>query len=143
MLRDLHALAATILIWLTMVVVYELLVMGSAIMAGLRMTEITALLLANPVESARILMIHSLDPTLLVLGPTGIYLARSLGPLIPVLCIGSLVALAFLSLAFAKKSSHNKTSNSPLNAILLAWDGPMYADRPTRKRLVLDTILMP
>ncbi|MEM1949135.1 MAG: ABC transporter permease, partial [Candidatus Caldarchaeum sp.] len=52
-----EALAMVLLTWLTLVVIYDLLVVGITLIADLKVAEIINLLILNPVESARILMI--------------------------------------------------------------------------------------
>jgi len=75
-----EALATVLLIWFTLVVLYDLLVIGVTLVADLKVFDILSLLIFNPVEAARLLMIQALDPSLLLLGSTGLYISRIMGP---------------------------------------------------------------
>lgn len=75
-----EALATVLLTWLMFVVIYDLLIIGATLIADLKVSQILDLLVINPVEAARILMVQTLDPSLLLLGPTGLYISRTLGP---------------------------------------------------------------
>lgn len=98
------ALSAVLMGWLFLVAIYDVLVMGATLVADLRWADLLPLLMVNPVEAARILMIYALDPTLIFLGPTGVYVARAFGPYMPLIFAGSLVlwAIASMVLAFTK-----------------------------------------
>ena len=76
-----EALATSLLIWLTWVIIYDLLVMGASIAFGLTYMLIFILLALNPVESSRLLMAYQIDPTLSFLGLTGMLAARDISHL--------------------------------------------------------------
>lgn len=59
---------------------YDLLIIGITLVADLKVFDILSLLVLNPVEAARILMIQALDPSLLLLSSTGLYISRIMGP---------------------------------------------------------------
>ncbi|MEM2238200.1 MAG: ABC transporter permease [Candidatus Caldarchaeum sp.] len=96
-----EALATVLLTWLTLVVIYDLLVMGVTLIADLKVADILNLLILNPVESARILMVQALDPSLLLLGATGLYIARTLGSSITMVFTASMLAWTASCLAAA------------------------------------------
>ncbi len=102
-----EALATSLLLWLTWVIIYDLLVMGASIAFGLTYLTIFFLLVLNPVESSRLLMAYIIDPTLSFLGLTGMLAARDiwnlplfLASVIFVWCLLPLIASFKL---FAKK----------------------------------------
>lgn len=96
-----EALATVLLTWLTLVVIYDLLVIGVTLIADLKVADILNLLILNPVESARVLMIQALDPSLLLLGPTGLYITRALGSMVTVAFTISMFAWTASCLAAA------------------------------------------
>jgi len=95
------ALGAILMGWFVLVALYDVLVMGATLVANLKWPDLIPILMVNPVEAARILMIYSLDPTLIFLGPTGVYVARAFGPYIPMIFAGSLAVWAIGSIALA------------------------------------------
>ena len=95
------ALAAVLMAWLGLVAIYDLLVMGVTMVADLRWNDLLPLLMLNPVESARILMIYSFDQSLLFLGPTGTYVARAFGPNVPLAFGASLASWTVIAIVAA------------------------------------------
>jgi hypothetical protein len=59
------------------VLLYDLLLMGSLAAAELPIELLSAALLANPVDAARVLGVIALEPDLYLLGPAGAYLTSS------------------------------------------------------------------
>jgi Cu-processing system permease protein len=75
-----RATAAALAVWFGSVVVFDLLLIGAGAFALAGVRGLTAGLLLNPVEIARLLALLALDPTLEVLGPVGGFLVARLGP---------------------------------------------------------------
>lgn len=61
--------------WFAFVLLYDLILMGSLAVNGMTVQFLSAALLANPVDAARVLGVLSLEPDLYLLGPAGAYLA--------------------------------------------------------------------
>ncbi|MBM3897875.1 MAG: hypothetical protein FJ358_05050 [Thaumarchaeota archaeon] len=102
------ALGAILMGWFVLVAVFDVLVMGATLVADLKWIDLIPILMINPVEAARILMIYSLDPTLIFLGPTGVYVARAFGLYIPIIFAGSLVLWTAGSMGLALVKFRNQ-----------------------------------
>lgn len=74
-----QATTAALAVWFASVVVFDLLLIAAGAMAGAGVRVLTAALLLNPVEIARILALLLLDPSLEILGPVGGFLVARLG----------------------------------------------------------------
>ena len=98
------AIGAILMGLFVLVAVFDVLVMGATLAVDLKWTDLMPILMVNPVEAARILMIYSLDPSLIFLGPTGVYVARAFGPYIPAIFAGSLAlwTIGFMAIALMK-----------------------------------------
>lgn len=70
-----QAQGAGIAAWFAFVLLYDLILMGSLAVKGMSVEFMTAALLANPIDAARVLGVLSLEPDLYLLGPAGAYLA--------------------------------------------------------------------
>jgi ABC-type multidrug transport system ATPase subunit/ABC-type transport system involved in multi-copper enzyme maturation permease subunit len=70
-----QAQGAAISVWFGFVLLYDLVLMGSLAINGMSVEFLSAALLANPVDAARVLGVLSLEPDLYLLGPAGAYLA--------------------------------------------------------------------
>jgi Cu-processing system permease protein len=70
-----QAQGAGISVWFGFVLLYDLILMGSLAVNGMSVEFLSAALLANPVDAARVLGVLSLEPDLYLLGPAGAYLA--------------------------------------------------------------------
>ena len=66
---------AAIAVWFGLVLLYDLMLMGSLAVSGMGVEFLSAALLANPVDAARVLGVLSLEPDLYLLGPAGAFLA--------------------------------------------------------------------
>ena len=64
--------------WFVFVLMYDLVLMGSIAVSGLRPEWLAAALVLNPVDSARILGVLALEPDLYLLGPAGSFLTTRL-----------------------------------------------------------------
>ena len=73
------ALAGAILLWFVLVLFYDLGAIGLALTVSSSGRTLLLVVLANPVESVRILAVLSLEPDLQVLGPLGSYMADAIG----------------------------------------------------------------
>ncbi|MDR7418621.1 MAG: ABC transporter permease [Armatimonadota bacterium] len=75
-----QAIAAALAIWFGCVVVFDLALIAAGTIAGAGIQVLTAGMLLNPVQVARLLALLVLDPSLEVLGPIGGFLVSRLGP---------------------------------------------------------------
>jgi Cu-processing system permease protein len=96
-----QAQGRAISLWFAFVLLYDLLLMGTLMSANLDEGVLVALLLANPVDAARILVVLVLEPDLYLLGPAG---ALLLGELTragtALLLVGSLAAWTIVPVAW-------------------------------------------
>jgi len=74
------ALIYLILIWLAAVVLVDFGLIGIMLEWGLNPQSVFVLAGLNPVETARIALLSSMEPTLANLGPVGFYLFNTFGP---------------------------------------------------------------
>jgi ABC-type multidrug transport system ATPase subunit/ABC-type transport system involved in multi-copper enzyme maturation permease subunit len=75
-----QAQGAAVFAWFGFVLLYDLILIGSLAVSGLRAEWLAAALVANPVDAARVLGVLALEPDLYLLGPAGAYLAERLSP---------------------------------------------------------------
>ena len=73
-----QAQGRAILLWFLFVLLYDLLLMGTLVTAGLSGGALAILLLINPVDAARVLVVLALEPDLYLLGPAGALLVGHL-----------------------------------------------------------------
>jgi Cu-processing system permease protein len=73
-----QAQGRAILLWFLFVLLYDLLLMGTLVTAGLSGGALAILLLVNPVDAARVLVVLALEPDLYLLGPAGALLVGHL-----------------------------------------------------------------
>jgi len=66
-----QAQGRAIFLWFLFVLMYDLLLMGTLVVSGLSSTALSVLLVLNPVDSARVLVVLALEPDLYLLGPAG------------------------------------------------------------------------
>jgi ABC-type transport system involved in multi-copper enzyme maturation permease subunit len=97
----LEALGLTFFTWFTMIFIYDMIVMGLAIAMNLKEQIVFFIAVLNPVETSRIMMIYSIDPALVFLGPSGIYTARTLGIYLPIVLTSIMITYVFISLTTA------------------------------------------
>jgi ABC-type transport system involved in multi-copper enzyme maturation permease subunit len=74
-----QAQGRAIFMWFLFVLMYDLLLMGTLVASGLSSTALSVLLVLNPVDSARVLVVLALEPDLYLLGPAGALLFGQLG----------------------------------------------------------------
>ncbi|MGB2715827.1 MAG: ATP-binding cassette domain-containing protein [Vicinamibacterales bacterium] len=116
---------AAISVWFAFVLLYDLILMGSLAVNGMSVEFLSAGLLANPVDAARVLGVLSLEPDLYLLGPAGAYLAAQFSR-------GGAAGLLLGALAF--------WAIAPLFVALVRFR--LHAPRPCRSGLV-HTIVSP
>jgi ABC-type multidrug transport system ATPase subunit/ABC-type transport system involved in multi-copper enzyme maturation permease subunit len=73
-----QAQGRAIFCWFLFVLMYDLLLMGTLVTSGLSSTALALLLVANPVDAARVLVVLALEPDLYLLGPAGALLVAEL-----------------------------------------------------------------
>lgn len=73
-----QAQGAAVFAWFVFVLLYDLVLMGSLALGGLPIQLLSAALVANPIDAARVLGVLALEPDLYLLGPAGAYLASRL-----------------------------------------------------------------
>jgi Cu-processing system permease protein len=107
--------------WFLFVLLYDLLLMGTLLAVELGTGPLVALLLLNPVDCARILVVLGLEPDLHLLGPAGAFLFGELGGRgAAALLLGSVLAWTVLPLVVAlrafrlKRSSRTGTDCAPV-----------------------------
>jgi ABC-type multidrug transport system ATPase subunit/ABC-type transport system involved in multi-copper enzyme maturation permease subunit len=97
-----QAQGTAVFAWFAFVLLYDLVLMGSLALSGLPAGWLSAMLVANPVDAARVLGVLALEPDLYLLGPAGALLVARLSHAGTAwLLLGSLVAWAVLPVAVA------------------------------------------
>ncbi len=94
-----EALGIILIAWLVLILLYEFIIIGLTLTFRIDVNGLFMALTLNPVESARILMISFIDPTLLILGPEGVKLSQVIKGLHPYIMVGSLITWTIISLA--------------------------------------------
>lgn len=74
------AVGTAIFVWLTLVFVTDLALMAGTTALRLRIEELFALSLLNPLQVFKMWSLHAVDATLDVLGPAGLYATEEYGP---------------------------------------------------------------
>ncbi len=95
------AVGTAIFTWLTLVFVTDLGLMAGAIALKLRIEELFALSLINPLQVFKMWSLHSVDATLDVLGPAGLYASEEYGPALHAIFGGCLLTWTVIPLALA------------------------------------------
>jgi ABC-type multidrug transport system ATPase subunit/ABC-type transport system involved in multi-copper enzyme maturation permease subunit len=75
-----HAQGTAVVVWFACGLLYDLVLVGSLAVAGLPVHLLSAALVLNPIDAARVLGVLALEPNLYMLGPAGAYLTARLGP---------------------------------------------------------------
>ena len=73
------AVATAIFLWLTLVFVTDLGLMAGTVAMRLRIEELFAISLVNPLQVFKMWSLHAIDSTLDVLGPAGLYASEEFG----------------------------------------------------------------
>jgi Cu-processing system permease protein len=74
-----QAQGVAVFAWFGFVLLYDLVLLGSLAIGTMRVELLSAALLANPVDAARVLGVLALEPDLYLLGPSGAFLTARLG----------------------------------------------------------------
>ncbi len=103
------AMGMAIVVWLCLTLLSDLGLMGSTLAFKLNIQELFGLALINPLQVFKMSVLHSMNSSLDVLGPAGIYATQAYGRWLSPLFIGSILAwiiipLVFASLVFSRKS---------------------------------------
>jgi ABC-type multidrug transport system ATPase subunit/ABC-type transport system involved in multi-copper enzyme maturation permease subunit len=69
-----QAQGTAVFLWFALVLLYDLVLMGTLAIGGMPVELLGAALVANPIDAARVLGVLSLEPDLYLLGPAGAYL---------------------------------------------------------------------
>ena len=97
------ALSILLAIWFLLLIIFDTIIMGVATALNLEPAVLFLLMAVNPIESARILMVFSIDPTLLLLGPLSNYVVRNIGQSLPLMLIASQLIWLISSLIVANR----------------------------------------
>lgn len=95
------AVGTAIFIWLTLVFVTDLALMAGAVALRLRIEDLFALSLINPLQVFKMWSLHAVDASLDVLGPAGLYATEEYGKTLHALFAASLAAWIVLPLAIS------------------------------------------
>ena len=95
------AVGTAIFVWLTLVFVTDLALMAGATALRLRIEELFALSLLNPLQVFKMWSLHAVDATLDVLGPAGLYASEEYGQRLHLVFGAFLLAWVVLPLAAA------------------------------------------
>lgn len=97
-----QAQGTAVFAWFGFVLLYDLLLMGSLAASGMPAEWLAGMLLANPVDAARVLGVLALEPDLYLLGPAGAFIAARLsGTGAAIVLLGALCAWATLPVVAA------------------------------------------
>lgn len=95
------AVGIAIFVWLTLVFVSDLALMAGAVALHLRISELFALALMNPLQVFKMWSLHAIDANLDVLGPAGLYAAEEHGRMLHVIFSACLAAWVVVPLVVA------------------------------------------
>jgi Cu-processing system permease protein len=95
------AVGTAIFVWLVLVFVSDLALMAGAVALRLRIEELFALSLVNPLQVFKMWSLHAVDTTLDVLGPAGLYASEEYGPRLHLIFAACLSAWIVVPLALA------------------------------------------
>jgi ABC-type transport system involved in multi-copper enzyme maturation permease subunit len=83
------ALATSITLWIFFTLLYEVLLMVLVIVFRISEFDLWLLMILNPLEASRLLMIYSVDPSMSLIGELGNYLAREFGVVVTYSSLGA------------------------------------------------------
>jgi len=95
------ATGVALFVWLALVFLTDLGLMGSVMVFHLRIQSLFDLTVANPMQAFKMAVLGSIHTSLDVLGPAGLFAARTYGPWLSWLFGGALAAWIILPLASA------------------------------------------
>lgn len=97
------AVGIALFLWLLLVFLGDLGVMGTAVVLHLKVNELFALALTNPLQLFKIAAILNIRDNLELLGPAGLYAMRTYGQALLPFLIGILLLWVFIPLLFAQQ----------------------------------------
>ncbi len=98
-----QAQGTAVFAWFGFVLLYDLVLMGSLAVSGVPAAWLSAALVANPVDAARVLGVLALEPDLYLLGPAGALLTAQFSQAgAAAILLGALVAWATVPVAAAR-----------------------------------------
>jgi Cu-processing system permease protein len=121
-----QAQGAAVFAWFVFVLLYDLVLMGSLALGGLPIQLLSAALVANPIDAARVLGVLALEPDLYLLGPAGAYLASRLsrgGAATVLVAALAIWAVAPVFLAAVRFALHRRSSGRRRPAGVRSLDG--------------------
>ncbi len=95
------AVGTAIFVWLALVFVSDLALMAGAIAMRLRIEQLFALALANPLQVFKMWSLHAVDASLDVIGPAGLYATEEYGRTLHAIFAACLVAWIVVPLTLA------------------------------------------
>jgi Cu-processing system permease protein len=98
------AVGTAIFVWLTLAFATDLALMAGAVALRLRIEQLFALSLVNPLQVFKMWSLHAVDTSLDVLGPAGLYATEEFGRSLHLIfagCIGAWIVLPLAVAAFA------------------------------------------
>ncbi len=95
------AVGTAIFVWLTLVFVSDLALMAGAVALRFRIEQLFALSLTNPLQVFKMWSLHSVETSLDVLGPAGLYASEEYGSKLHLIFAASILAWIVLPLAGA------------------------------------------
>ena len=120
-----HAQGMAMVAWFAFVLLYDLVLMGSLAVSGMRAEWLAAALVGNPVDAARVLGVLALEPDLYLLGPAGAFLTARLSAagtasvLIGALALWGLAPVGAAVIKFSiRRRSHAHAENTVQPAVV-------------------------
>ncbi len=95
------ATGISLFVWLVLVFVSDLGLMASTLIFKLRVQEVFAIAIANPLQAFKMSVVVAMNGSLDVLGPVGVYSTQTYAGVLPWILAGVLVAWTVLPLGFA------------------------------------------
>ena len=118
-----HAQGMAMVTWFALVLLYDLVLMGSLAISGMPAEWLAAALILNPVDAARVLGILALEPDLYLLGPAGAFLTTRLSAagtailLLGALALWALVPAGAAAMTFSiRKRRHSHAEHTVWSA---------------------------
>lgn len=96
------AMAAALFTWLTLVFIGDLGLMGSALAFKMQVQQLFHLCLVNPLQVFKFASLGSINASLDVLGPAGLYATQTYGQLLNAIFIAALIAWVIVPLGLAQ-----------------------------------------
>lgn len=102
-----RAIGNAVVLWFSMVLFYDLVLMGTLMVVALPTGALVTFQIANPVDAARTLIILLLEPDLHILGPAGALMVTKLGRWGAAgTIVASLLVWSSLPMLFARRAFH-------------------------------------